>query len=1033
MATQFQSPFEKLSADNQAAIIKELKGISSLLGDTAKKTTEAGKGGSTRDIGKSTEAFAEGISSLITSINKFNKIDEKSIAHFVDQIIYVIKPFEKLTTIETKGGLLETIESAQKISESAVSFGLGLIKSIPVFLAARPFAKTAGDLITSTINILNVELLEKLKISEIDESQTEGLAKLKILSEGIIAFGENIIKSIPIYAKAKMFAKISARLIANIITTFDTVIAERLKKVSDGGETTNLEKLKDISEGIITFGQTILKSIPVYLPLKKKVVDMIFSSVEYIIEKQNTVLSTVGSVKQFKAMKQLQLQAQSITSFGTAILLALPIYMAASVAIVPVMLLIKFTTWVFSKMAGKKMKDGVKDGSSTLLKVSASLLLFAGAIIFAGYAVVKDWNALIAIAGMVTFAVGIVWALSKIDKDARKASISMLIISGSIFVLTGAMTFWSQANIQYDQILTLGATLLMLAGAFWVVGKVGPGTIAKGALALLLVGPVLWVLSWGITKWQDAKVKWSDVAILGATILMLGAEFSVAGILIGLIAAGAIAIALVGLALVPLGWGLGKFKKEVGVWTKDDSESLEYAIGSVKAAFGAGEGLLKGVFNTVGAAVDLPGIMLNAASVAIGALTIGFAVDKLALARTLNWKKEDSLSVEMAIATLKTVFGGGKGFLKGISNAAGGFMDAIGAGSQAHAINTAARTLVSVNSSLIQAKQLNWTFEHSRSIEMAIATLKGVFGGGKGVWASTKNLLGGFLDGGAASGQSKTLKLAAKTLIDIGSSLKVFGDLRIPINELAGENGKIARIVSAVSGVFTGIGEGEGGFFSFLSPSELKKGIKSMSGIGEIMGGMGVGVKAFSEVGDISTIGTNMQSFISSLSSMGNMDKKALDNFKKMGSHFSDLSIEMDLGGLDMATNSMATLADGIVRVSQSLSTLNMDNVRGVSKMFEHMGHAGENTTAIQQAIGSLGDLMDKGINDMGANISSSITGAPLPDNVTNVTVPGISNKDIVAELKLMRAQINAKLGQVDDSLKAGIDVDITNPQVLKD
>ena len=1033
MATQFQSPFEKLSADNQAAIIKELKGISSLLGDTAKKTTEAGKGGSTRDIGKSTEAFAEGISSLITSINKFNKIDEKSIAHFVDQIIYVIKPFEKLTTIETKGGLLETIESAQKISESAVSFGLGLIKSIPVFLAARPFAKTAGDLITSTINILNVELLEKLKISEIDESQTEGLAKLKILSEGIIAFGENIIKSIPIYAKAKMFAKISARLIANIITTFDTVIAERLKKVSDGGETTNLEKLKDISEGIITFGQTILKSIPVYLPLKKKVVDMIFSSVEYIIEKQNTVLSTVGSVKQFKAMKQLQLQAQSITSFGTAILLALPIYMAASVAIVPVMLLIKFTTWVFSKMAGKKMKDGVKDGSSTLLKVSASLLLFAGAIIFAGYAVVKDWNALIAIAGMVTFAVGIVWALSKIDKDARKASISMLIISGSIFVLTGAMTFWSQANIQYDQILTLGATLLMLAGAFWVVGKVGPGTIAKGALALLLVGPVLWVLSWGITKWQDAKVKWSDVAILGATILMLGAEFSVAGILIGLIAAGAIAIALVGLALVPLGWGLGKFKKEVGVWTKDDSESLEYAIGSVKAAFGAGEGLLKGVFNTVGAAVDLPGIMLNAASVAIGALTIGFAVDKLALARTLNWKKEGSLSVEMAIATLKTVFGGGKGFLKGISNAAGGFMDAIGAGSQAHAINTAARTLVSVNSSLIQAKQLNWTFEHSRSIEMAIATLKGVFGGGKGVWASTKNLLGGFLDGGAASGQSKTLKLAAKTLIDIGSSLKVFGDLRIPINELAGENGKIARIVSAVSGVFTGIGEGEGGFFSFLSPSELKKGIKSMSGIGEIMGGMGVGVKAFSEVGDISTIGTNMQSFISSLSSMGNMDKKALDNFKKMGSHFSDLSIEMDLGGLDMATNSMATLADGIVRVSQSLSTLNMDNVRGVSKMFEHMGHAGENTTAIQQAIGSLGDLMDKGINDMGANISSSITGAPLPDNVTNVTVPGISNKDIVAELKLMRAQINAKLGQVDDSLKAGIDVDITNPQVLKD
>ena len=523
------------------------------------------------------------------------------------------------------------------------------------------------------------------------------------------------------------------------------------------------------------------------------------------------------------------------------------------------------------------------------------------------------------------------------------------------------------------------------------------------------------------------------MAILGATILMLGAEFSVAGILIGLIAAGAIAIALVGLALVPLGWGLGKFKKEVGVWTKDDSESLEYAIGSVKAAFGAGEGLLKGVFNTVGAAVDLPGIMLNAASVAIGALTIGFAVDKLALARTLNWKKEDSLSVEMAIATLKTVFGGGKGFLKGISNAAGGFMDAIGAGSQAHAINTAARTLVSVNSSLIQAKQLNWTFEHSRSIEMAIATLKGVFGGGKGVWASTKNLLGGFLDGGAASGQSKTLKLAAKTLIDIGSSLKVFGDLRIPINELAGENGKIARIVSAVSGVFTGIGEGEGGFFSFLSPSELKKGIKSMSGIGEIMGGMGVGVKAFSEVGDISTIGTNMQSFISSLSSMGNMDKKALDNFKKMGSHFSDLSIEMDLGGLDMATNSMATLADGIVRVSQSLSTLNMDNVRGVSKMFEHMGHAGENTTAIQQAIGSLGDLMDKGINDMGANISSSITGAPLPDNVTNVTVPGISNKDIVAELKLMRAQINAKLGQVDDSLKAGIDVDITNPQVLKD
>ena len=143
----------------------------------------------------------------------------------------------------------------------------------------------------------------------------------------------------------------------------------------------------------------------------------------------------------------------------------------------------------------------------------------------------------------------------EIEKGAK--TLSWMALGVTVLGLSIGILFWATKNINLKQFIVIALTIGGLIALTYLAGKLEENII-KGAFVMLIMGAALIVLGLGlmITYKAVEGVDWKEFGIMLLSVLLLGVIFSIAGLAIELILPGAIAMAAMGAAMVLLGFGL---------------------------------------------------------------------------------------------------------------------------------------------------------------------------------------------------------------------------------------------------------------------------------------------------------------------------------------------------------------------------------------------------------------------------------------------------------------------------------------------
>ena len=194
-----------------------------------------------------------------------------------------------------------------------------------------------------------------------------------------------------------------------------------------------------------------------------------------------------------------------------------------------------------------------KMGLWNMAKGAAGLALLGGALLIVTKALDPfsklDWETL-GKAGAAIGGLGVIGTvLGKIGLgNMIKGAVGITLLSGALFALSKALDPFSKLD--WDTIGKAGTALAGLGIIGSIFGKIGVGTLAKGAAGLTLLGGALWVLGEKGLK-PFASLDWSILAIGLTTVAGFGILGGIAGIFAPKLLLGALAIGAIGLALIP--------------------------------------------------------------------------------------------------------------------------------------------------------------------------------------------------------------------------------------------------------------------------------------------------------------------------------------------------------------------------------------------------------------------------------------------------------------------------------------------------
>jgi uncharacterized membrane protein YidH (DUF202 family) len=219
-----------------------------------------------------------------------------------------------------------------------------------------------------------------------------------------------------------------------------------------------------------------------------------------------------------------------------------------------------------------------------------------------------------------------------------------------------------------------------------------------GAIAIALIGPALWAFSWGYEKFAKATEK-TTMEMIGAQLLLLGGVViitALAGLALPLVFFGAISLALIGVGIYALSWGLTKYKESK--WALGDTENLTGTVSSLLTAFGAvppggaskgGDagsfGFLGDLGTTVGniikGGLGSLAVIANALSIIVIGASIATLAKGLTPYKKLGWTVADTTTLTHLMTSLLGLFSGkggeeGGGILAALGNLVKGGIDA---------------------------------------------------------------------------------------------------------------------------------------------------------------------------------------------------------------------------------------------------------------------------------------------------------------------------------------------------------------------
>ena len=175
------------------------------------------------------------------------------------------------------------------------------------------------------------------------------------------------------------------------------------------------------------------------------------------------------------------------------------------------------------------------------------------------------------------------------DTKVLKGAVSMAVLAGSVGLLAIGLKQFN--GVDFKQ---MGKGLIAMTGLVLLAKMLrrSTGAMLKGALAILALGAAMVPLAFSLNLMKDVGL--GTIGVLAAALITLGVSAAILGGFVPLIAMGALAIGLLGAALIPFAYAadlaataFGNFVPDIMQLSQVDGLNL-IAVGAGLAAIGAG-------------------------------------------------------------------------------------------------------------------------------------------------------------------------------------------------------------------------------------------------------------------------------------------------------------------------------------------------------------------------------------------------------------------------------------------------------------
>ena len=552
----------------------------------------------------------------------------------------------------------------------------------------------------------------------------------------------------------------------------------------------------------------------------------------------------------------------------------------------------------------------------------------------------------------------------------------------------------------------VGVQLLLLGGIVGIVGivsMIGVGTFIKGSIALALLGPALWVFSWGYSKFAEAT-KGLSFADVGVQLLVLGGitiVAAIAGALMmasGVPALGALAILLLGPALWVFGWGYSKFAEA--------TKGLSFTDVGVQLLILGGITVVAGIAGALMMAGGLPA--LGALAIAL----IGPALWAFSFGYSEFTEATKDLTFEKVGHQLLLLGG-----IVTVTSLAGLALPLVLLGSISLAL--IGLGIFGLTFGLKKYKEIGWTPDDTSGLTGTISSLLTAFGavppGGAGGGGGDAGFFGFLGDMGKTVGNiiqgglgAMAVIANALSIIVIGASVATLALGLKPYKELGWEDkdtNTLTHLMKSLMGVFSG--DGDGGVLGALG-GLIKSGINAATAtvntgvffvVSKVIPTLAKGLDAYNKIGwtmdKTKVLIGSMLGISKAVSGFDNVTDNAAAKFMTT------------LTTLTNNTDGLMNAADGVQSIADAINSVDVTKADSMSKFF---GAATEySKTAESSALDSLIDTVAEirdGINSIGQPDAVNTTATTATEGDTG----GVSLGKSLASLQTTLNQINVTM-----------------------
>jgi hypothetical protein len=590
------------------------------------------------------------------------------------------------------------------------------------------------------------------------------------------------------------------------------------------------EGFKALTEGL----KSLNISLKVYSKISEDSIDSLIKFLKNISDR----FQQIDTKKIKEGGEGLSVMATGIAQLGLVLFLATPLFAVAAIGSLIILPMIALYSYLFAKVgqAGEMIEAGAHAiGWMALGIVGFGLALFATKQLAGG-----DWTeyakgSLIVLAGISLFSLAF-YFLGQFAEPIEDGAKAVAWMGLALISLAFGIASFQLLKIDMGSVLIAGAAIAVTGLAMGIVGIFG-AEIEMGAFALGMGGLALIVLAFGIGAFKLFKITSDDYLAAGAAVVAVGGAMFLAGVMSIPILLGAAALLVASLAMITLSLGIitlsATYNKAMsGLLAPSvadpSSSNMEVLIDGIAEAFAINP--VKSAFMLVGAAA------LIVASVAMitlsgGVLALNFAYNK-AKDGLLGIDKNDpeELMINSVITGIVSAFN--------INPIKSAFM----------LLGAAGLIVASVSMITLAGGLLFFNFVYKRLKDSDLFGISKSNPEMSNFEYTLSSIVDGFVMGPIKlAGFYLSIPAwltAGFALTSIGAGLAKFVEIvqkQVPINKVGD---MIQMVLTSVTDVFTGVSKNG----NLVDWDDVKDGIDSVSGVGNLIKGMAEGVAKMADL-----------------------------------------------------------------------------------------------------------------------------------------------------------------------------------------